>query len=606
MHRPGIRRVRARERGLTLVLGLVSLFIVTIFATTLLSAVNNEKTGVTLQIDRTQALKVSDGLLQAAENSFLEAVSNFQTLATPTDQNDYAVMSGEHAVGSIGGTWTVRRGLDLSGGSPALAASGVETDVAGLNTLTTPYVIEASVRSGGAVVTARRHIQLRQTPIFQFLSFYGNDLEILPGPAMTLAGRVHTNQDMYLGAGATLTLDTKYVKTAGKMYRRRKDDSSVPSGWIKIKHQSTSALTLLQSKTDLQAAGVGSSYGMDSTFSGWEVNGDNVFTALGEMPPFPIQAASQFGGTVGTGDMGVSALQHPNIGSLDAFVAATGGDYVQSSPGVFTAVAAGTGTHSKGYYHKSAGLIVKDLQAFTADGTDVTALLPTGTLVAKTMWDARENKTVTLTQINLNKLKDMDGNAATIDPSPYFPANGLLYAHRSDTTPGTGSGVVLSGGIELNAGLTVVSPAPVYVHGNFNMTNKKAAAVITDAFHLLSSAWNWTNSSSSGLKTANSTTYNVAIVAGNKSTVGSAYSGGFENFPRFHENWTGKICTMKGSFVCTWTSKIHTGTWVYGGSHYQAPTRNWSYESNFDNPATLPPFTPSASTTRAIAYEVSQ
>jgi Tfp pilus assembly protein PilX len=607
MNRKSQPRLRARERGLTLVLGLVSLMVVTIFATTMLSAVTNEKTGVTLQIDRTQALKISEGLLQVAENEFLESVSNFRTLATPTAQNDYVVLAGQHDNGAVGGSWRVSRALDTTGGGETMAASAVVTDATGLNTLVTPYVLTAEVRSGGAVVTMRKHIELQQVPIFQFLSFYGNDLEILPGPDMTLSGRVHTNENLYLGAGASLTLDTKYVKTAGKLCRRRKDDNSVPAGWIKIKHKTTNALTLLQSKANLQALGINSSYGMDSTFTGWEVNGDNLFNGVGEMPPFAVQAATQFGGTLGTGDMGVSRLQHPNIGALDAFVAApTGGDYVESSPGVFVATTPGQGTHQKGYYHANAGLVIRDNQVFNAAGTNITALMPSGFLATKTMWDQRENKTVTLTQLNLNKLKDMDGNTSTVDPSPYFPANGLLYATRSDSTAATGSGIVLSGGSELNAGLTVVSPSPVYIHGAFNTTNKKSAAVITDACHLLSSAWNWTNSSSSGLKTANSTTYNVAILAGNKNTSGSQYSGGFENFPRFHENWTGKTCTIKGSFVCTGTSKIHTGNWFYGGNHYQAPTRNWSYESNFDSPTGLPPFTPTANSTRSVAWEVNQ
>src|SRR5215468_10485403 len=35
-------------------------------------------------------------------------------------------------------------------------------------------------------------------PLFQFVAFYKNDLEIAPGPQMHLQGRVHTNGDLYL------------------------------------------------------------------------------------------------------------------------------------------------------------------------------------------------------------------------------------------------------------------------------------------------------------------------------------------------------------------------------------------------------------------------
>jgi Tfp pilus assembly protein PilX len=599
---------RKRQRGTTLVLGLVSLFVVATFATSLLSAVNNEGVGVALQIDRVQALKIGEGVLQVAENDFLDRVSNFQTLQTPTVLNGWKVLSNTYTLGALTGAYDVGRELDMSGVIPTPIGSNVQTDATGLNTLVTPYVLSSVVEVGGAKVTMRRHIELRQTPIFQFLSFFTNDLEILPGPAMTMGGRVHTNENMYLGAGASLTLDTTYVRAAGKLHRRRKDDSSVQSGWIKAKHFTSGALTTLQSKADLASIGVGSTYGLDSDFTGWKVDGDNLFTSPGEMPPFKTQAANQFGGTVGTGEMGVQKLVHPSIGATDPFVAIPGGggDFVESSPGVYSPVLPGTGTHQKGYYHSNADLVVRDNKVYNKLGLDITLLMPLGFIQTKTMWDARENKTVTLTQLNMNKLKDMDGLALTNDPCPFFPMNGLLYVHRSDSTPATGNGIVLSGGSELNAGLTVVSPNPVYVHGNYNTVNKKAASLITDACHLLSSAWNWTNSSTSGLKVANSTTYNLAIISGNTNTVGSAYSGGFENFPRFHENWTGKNCTIKGSFVCMWNSKIHKGQWVYGGSHYTAPNRIWSYESNFDSPTGLPPFTPTANTTRSVAWEVSQ
>jgi Tfp pilus assembly protein PilX len=597
---------RARERGNTLVLALVSLALVASYATTMLKAVDNERVGVKLQIDRTQAVKVSEGMLQLAESSFLDRVSNYQALQTPSSNNDFVVHDGPYATGGVDGTWAVARAVSTATGSEVMVGSSVVTDAAGLNTLVTPYVISATVQSGGAQVVARRYIELRQTPIFQFLSFFANDLEVLPGADMTLAGRIHTNQNMYVGAGSSLTIDTKYVRAAGAMHRHRKDDNSVQAGWVKIKHAVTNALVTLQSQANLASVGVGSSYGLDSSFTGWEINGDNLFNSPGEMPPFPIQAATQFGGTVGTGEMGVSQLASPSVASLNAFEPTTGGDYVESTPGVFTPVVPGAGTHTKGYYHRSATLIVKNNQAYDSLGVNITLLLPIGTLATKTMWDAREGKTVTLTQINLNKLKDMDGNPLTPDPSPFFPSNGLLYAYRTDTTATSGSGIVLSGGSAINAALTVVSPAPVYIHGDFNTVAKKAAAVMTDACHLLSSAWNWTNSSGSGLKIANNTTYNVAVMSGNTNTTAGNYNGGFENFPRFHENWTGKNATIKGSFVCTWNSVIHNHGWVYGSPYYTAPNRLWSYESNFDSPTGLPPYTPMANTTRSIAFEISQ
>ena len=47
------------------------------------------------------------------------------------------------------------------------------------------------------------------------------------------------------------------------------------------------------------------------------------------------------------------------------------------------------------------------------------------------------------------------------------------------------------------------------------------------------------------------TSYNIAFVTGNVPTPegGGTYSGGFENLPRFHENWSGKKAKIRGSFI---------------------------------------------------------
>ena len=38
---------------------------------------------------------------------------------------------------------------------------------------------------------------------------------------------------------------------------------------------------------------------------------------------------------------------------------------------------------------------------------------------------------------------------------------------------------------------------------------------------------------------AATTTYNLAMITGNYVSSGAAYNGGLENYPRFHENWSG-------------------------------------------------------------------
>jgi hypothetical protein len=44
-------------------------------------------------------------------------------------------------------------------------------------------------------------------PLFQFVAFYKDDLEIAPGPEMHLLGRVHTNSNLYMSSGNVLYVE---------------------------------------------------------------------------------------------------------------------------------------------------------------------------------------------------------------------------------------------------------------------------------------------------------------------------------------------------------------------------------------------------------------
>ena len=83
----------------------------------------------------------------------------------------------------------------------------------------------------GAVLTYG--LQRLSIPVFQFGVFYEEDLEILPGPPMTFAGPVHTNQALYVGCNDRLDFDDR-VTVRGEVYRHRKDRNAYPSGTVYI------------------------------------------------------------------------------------------------------------------------------------------------------------------------------------------------------------------------------------------------------------------------------------------------------------------------------------------------------------------------------------
>ena len=152
--------------------------------------------------------------------------------------------------------------------------------------------------------------------------------------------------------------------------------------------------------------------------------------------------------------------------------------------------------------------------------------------------------------------------------------------------------------------MTVASDNAVYIQGNYNTSSWQPSAVIADAVYLLSD--NWTDAANANinnsLNSASTTTFNVAILAGDNPNNLGAYNGGLENFPRFLESWSGQTCTIVGSFVNLFLSVNADGQWSYGSPVYQAPTRDWSFDVRFLDFDNLPPGTPSVGTVLRISF----
>jgi hypothetical protein len=73
------------------------------------------------------------------------------------------------------------------------------TAQAGLIAMVTPIDLNVTARRpGGAEVRMSRTVEIAQIPIFQFASFSNGDLQIAPGPPMTVQGRVHSNKSLFV------------------------------------------------------------------------------------------------------------------------------------------------------------------------------------------------------------------------------------------------------------------------------------------------------------------------------------------------------------------------------------------------------------------------
>jgi hypothetical protein len=190
---------------------------------------------------------------------------------------------------------------------------------------------------------------------------------------------------------------------------------------------------------------------------------------------------------------------------------------------------------------------------------------------------------------------------------------------------------------------TLATDNPLYVQGDFNSINTKGAALVSDAFNILSNnfrnhqaravARHWRHSGwhrlpPRGGKTCGrgissgwlawyfrgtETTVNTAVFAGNvheRTTDGD----GVHVYPRFHEFWwdpgppawpprkTSNLHIL-GSFVNLWASEQAKTEWCpAGGDCYSAPTRNWGWDVRFQDPDFWPPFIPSVFSVERVGF----
>jgi Tfp pilus assembly protein PilX len=195
--------------------------------------------------------------------------------------------------------------------------------------------------------------------------------------------------------------------------------------------------------------------------------------------------------------------------------------------------------------------------------------------------------------------------------------NGSDLPNRRDVNPSNSF---------LPEGLTVATNAPIYVAGHYNADGTLAAdlsdtvtpdagevpaSIIADAINVLSQAWvdAWGipvgdgGSANSTRPSAAHTEVSAAFLTGivtTKSGNNSDYSGGVENYPRFHENWSNKSLRYRGSIVALFESQIATGKW--NNAKYGAPKREWGFNSMFGQERRYPPGTPIIRTFRRLDY----
>jgi hypothetical protein len=207
-------------------------------------------------------------------------------------------------------------------------------------------------------------------------------------------------------------------------------------------------------------------------------------------------------------------------------------------------------------------------------------------------------------------------------PNPFVPRVACLTTARANRVTGARHVLRLVNGTRGNlptragytGGFTVASENPVYVLGDYNAAladhawvdaNHAAAAVIADAVTLLSNNWTdlngFNNPTAPGNRSGTETYYRLAIAGGKNINFqqpigwGAANDygtdGGVHNFLRYIEAW-GAPLHYEGSLVSLYYSQYGTGVFKCCTTVYSPPTRAYSFDLLFLNPANLPPGTP--------------
>jgi hypothetical protein len=441
--------------------------------------------------------------------------------------------------------------------------------------------------------TVQQSIKFADIPLFQYAVFYNMDLEMNPGSAMTINGHVHSNNSIYAtgdSSGAPLIINGNMEGSTGINYTRNSavDPSAARTGNVIVTN------------------GVANPSGATLAMPIGTNNSPSAVEALLNLPPSSISVPSANG------------------------YSTNGATYLYNSADLIVTNDV-TGTNIAVYYDNQNNatkltLIPPDVVVVTTNNGVASTNAYYSFVTNATFYDYRESDTVQATQLSVTNLNNWLTNVSARGGAQYNTMNNSgstskghginsVYVYSS-VPPSTTTlpAVRVVGGQQLpSAGLTVATPLPLYVQGNYNTTtnginfastlgsttngNTVPAALMGDSITVLSSAWqdSYNANTSLGSRNPTSTTINAAtlegIVQSVKTSGNKYYSGGLENFLRLEENWGGKTLTYNGSIVVLFPSQYATNAWNL--NYYSVPNRQWGFDLNYTKGTQyLPPLTP--------------
>jgi len=483
--------------------------------------------------------------------------------------------------------------------------TGMHADIANCTVISTATALNQPYTNVSA--TVQQTFELAAIPIFQYAIFYDLNMEIDPGASMTVTGPVFSNGGIWSGS-SVLTFNSP-VSAAGNIFNTNSD----PFATNYMGSGTSTYLTSSNISQDTLAMPIG------------QTNDPTAIRALLNLPPPGTAPYSSTGQLYFINQTDLIVSNSPG-GTLSAYLQDSNNvtpvkyitpDVTQSITNLlynYTTNTSKTVTTNWNANHTKINSYTTNTSTSVTTNTtasiSVTNFYSFATNVS--FYDYREGKTVAAVQLNVGALTNwLNSTAGSTLNSQVYTDTGhyidsvYVYNNAPYTSASLPAVRMANGSVLPDQGLTVVTPDPLYVLGNYNAfgsslgttntSNTQPAALFGDSITALSTGWSdsWNSSTALGSRNPGPTTINAAAFEGIVQTVGANYSGGVENFIRLLENWSSSTpLTYNGSIVVMFPSQYATNKWQQTGNYYNAPKRNWAFDLNFQSNNGLPPLTP--------------
>lgn len=496
----------------------------------------------------------------------------------------------------------------------------------------TTRATDSSGNASRAIVT----VKAAAIPIFQFGVFYEKDLEITNGQRLDMQGWVHTNGNIYVRSGAGLYLHN-IITTPNKFLFRRKDGTN-PGGSDQV-------------------------YIDDAGATARQVNDDS--DGLPSFPAFRSWSESRFSGRLKTAAYGVDSLRLPLPASVppEELIADRDNGGPDSPEEHSSKFAWKADFYVNIDYSRINGTLcdaagATDIQYIRPGGRTTPTPAQCALIFqadSNKWWESREQTFVDEITIDYAQLFNWMASSTSNQSSilyitvrnipginETYPAGARCPSAACTFRPYPVLRIVNAS--VLGRPFTIATNLPVYVHGDYNSTvNWQPSAIVGDAFTWLSGSFStagilnrptgagvttggvtrWTWAPAAAGPAGSTWTLYAAVLAGHGATpfdwvspgatplgcnytgAGSQpyfYGGGLENFPRFLEAWGGVTAFYRGSLVSIAYAQKATNYCGWSGAYYGVPTRNWAFDTRFQDPANLPPGTPVVGSVVQTAY----